>query len=950
MRKFQQVQELRRISACVDARPAIYRYCRRCTTTAATGQPAQRRHIAAPQWRRSRAAARVLLLRPGSPNLTPAVGEDGRLTLEIHMLSKLVLLPLAIAGASSAPVDAGEIWFVTATYEKPEQLQAIASQFQHLIVDRKTRTVRVEADAGTIATLRASGFSVAIDEQASARLQAWEKSLAAGGGIKSIPGYACYRTVEETQATMSQLATAKPNLADVVDIGPSWEKTRNAANGYTVKVLRLGNKATDAALPDKPALVVLSGLHAREYTPAETMTRFGEWLVNGYGTDAEATWLMDNFKFHLVLQANPDGRKKAESGLSWRKNTNNTNGSCGSSSYGTDLNRNFPFHWNSAPGGSSGDPCNETYRGPLRASEPETQNIINYVAGTLGSNGVYSGGVLPDRRADATSNAAPEDYKGVFMDIHSYAQLVLWPWGDTSTAAPNGTALRTFGRRLAWFNGYYPQQSDELYATDGATDDNMYGSLGVPAFTIELGVSFFENCTTFQNTTLPQNLAALRYTARNLQAPYKLPAGPDTTAVSVSPASVAAGGQVTVTATVDDSRFNQSNGSEAVQAIASAAAYVDAAPWQAGAVPVAMSANDGSFNASSEVVRATISTAGLAPGVHRVFVQGTDAAGKPGTPNAAQFTVTGGGGGNVPPVANFGAVTNALTATFTDSSTDSDGSIASRAWNFGDGGTSTATNPTRTYAAAGTYTVTLTVIDNAGATHTTTRQVSVSSGGNVLQNGVAVTGLSGAASSETAYTMVVPVGATGLKFVTAGGTGDADLYVKFGSAPTTASYDCRPYLGGNAETCTIATAQAGTYHVLLRGYSAYAGVSLTGSYTSGGGGGTQTYSSATDVTISDNATVDSPITVSGRSGNAPANASVTVAIVRTYQGDLKVDLVAPDGTLYNIHNRTGGGTDNVNKTVTLNLSSEPLNGTWKLRVNDNGPGDVGRIDSWSATF
>ena len=73
-------------------------------------------------------------------------------------------------------------------------------------------------------------------------------------------------------------------------------------------------------------------------------------------------------------------------------------------------------------------------------------------------------------------------------------------------------------------------------------------------------------------------------------------------------------------------------------------------------------------------------------------------------------------------------------------------------------------------------------------------------------------------------------------------------------------------------------------------------------------------------------------------------------ILHTYRGDLKVDLVAPDGTLYNIHNRSGGGTDNINKTVTLDLSSEPLNGTWKLRVNDNAGGDTGKIDSWSVTF
>ncbi|HEY5849921.1 MAG TPA: S8 family serine peptidase [Lysobacter sp.] len=219
-----------------------------------------------------------------------------------------------------------------------------------------------------------------------------------------------------------------------------------------------------------------------------------------------------------------------------------------------------------------------------------------------------------------------------------------------------------------------------------------------------------------------------------------------------------------------------------------------------------------------------------------------------------------------------------------------------------------------------------------------------------LTNGVAVTGVSGAAGSDKLYSLDVPAGATGLKFVTAGGTGDADLYVKFGSAPTTTTFDCKSETSTNAETCNIATAQAGKYYVLVRGYAAYSGLSLTGSYTTGGGGGTQTYSNTADFTINDNATVDSPVTVSGRTGNAPSTASVTVAIVHTYQGDLKVDLVAPDGSLYNIHNRTGGSADNVNKTVTLNLSSEPLNGTWKLRVNDNAGGDVGYINSWSVTF
>ncbi|AND69423.1 hypothetical protein ATSB10_19690 [Dyella thiooxydans] len=89
----------------------------------------------------------------------------------------------------------------------------------------------------------------------------------------------------------------------------------------------------------------------------------------------------------------------------------------------------------------------------------------------------------------------------------------------------------------------------------------------------------------------------------------------------------------------------------------------------------------------------------------------------------------GGGGTNNPPVANFSDSINGLTVAFTDSSTDSDGTIASRSWNFGDGSTSTATNPSHTYAAAGTYSVALTVTDNGGATNTRTQSVTVSGSG-----------------------------------------------------------------------------------------------------------------------------------------------------------------------------------------------------------------------------
>lgn len=104
-------------------------------------------------------------------------------------------------------------------------------------------------------------------------------------------------------------------------------------------------------------------------------------------------------------------------------------------------------------------------------------------------------------------------------------------------------------------------------------------------------------------------------------------------------------------------------------------------------------------------------------------------------------------------------------------------------------------------------------------------------GGGTLTNGVTVTGLAASTGNSVNYTMSVPSGATNLVFTISGGTGDADLYVKYGSAPTDSSYDCRPYKSGNSESCSFASPAAGTWYVRVKAYSSFSGVSLTGSYS-----------------------------------------------------------------------------------------------------------------------
>ncbi len=112
----------------------------------------------------------------------------------------------------------------------------------------------------------------------------------------------------------------------------------------------------------------------------------------------------------------------------------------------------------------------------------------------------------------------------------------------------------------------------------------------------------------------------------------------------------------------------------------------------------------------------------------------------------------------------------------------------------------------------------------------------------------------------------------------------------------------------------------------------------------------QRYTNGTDVAVRDLATVESPIAVSGRTGSTPATASVDVTIRHTYEGDLEVDLVSPAGRVYVLHDRTGGSADDVVGTFPVTLTSEPLNGTWRLRVDDDARGDTGTLDTWSIAF
>jgi hypothetical protein len=517
---------------------------------------------------------------------------------------------------------------------------AISFHAQLLESHWKAGYLVMELDAEELDRLRAFGFRF---ERAAEFIEKRNRRLtqlqmlhagrsAADPEPRAIPGFACYETVEETFTAGDGLIAARPTLASWVDAGDSWLKTQGAG-GYDLRVLKLSNSAVaPPAGESKPKLFINSAIHAREYTTAPLVLEFARWLVNGHGVNADATWILDHHEVHLMLHANPDGRKRAETGLSWRKNVNN-NHCANTNTRGVDLNRNFSFSWNTTGGaGSSGSACSLTYRGPSAGSEPEIQAIQSYVRS-----------LWPDRRGPGAGDAAPADTSGIHLDIHSFSQLVLWPWGTTTTPAPNGTALQTLGRKFAFFNGYEPTQSIGLYTTDGTSDGISYGELGVAAFTFELGTSFFESCSAYESTVKPSNLPALIYAAKVVRTPYITPAGPDVTAVSLAGAAsgtgVVAGSLVALSGSATDSRFNNLNGTEPTQAIAGAEYSIDVPPWQAGAAVQPLLAADGSFNTVTEGLSGEISTTGLAPGRHIVYVRARDASGAWGAVSAVFLNI-----------------------------------------------------------------------------------------------------------------------------------------------------------------------------------------------------------------------------------------------------------------------------------------------------------------------
>lgn len=517
--------------------------------------------------------------------------------------------------------DSPELVVVDVRYATREELSYLSTHYDLWQVNPQESTAKLMISQKEFAELSELGFEITLDEQNTILVNSgWEMLPGQRAGV---PGLPCYRTVDEIFADAETLATSHPTLAQWVDIGDSWEKMQYGAGyGHDIRVLELSNQKMGW---EKAKILINSGLHARELAPVELNMRLAEYLVDHYGLDADITWLLDYNEVHLLLVSNPDGRVQVENtGFLWRKNTNENYCGPTSTSRGADLNRNFDFHWDG--GYSSTNPCDPSYRGPSPLSEPESQAISSYELA-----------LFEDQRGPEDDDPAPLDTTGMFIDLHSYGNLVLWPYGfDFTSTAPNNTPLQTLGRKLAYFNQYAPIQANVLYPASGATDDFAYGTLGIASYTIEMGSEFFQDCTTFESTIYPDNLDALIYALKSARRPYQTPAGPDVLTISVPAGQLPFNQSFVVGAELDDTFYWTSNGYEPTQNIQVVRASIDTPPWDAGQL-FALQAVDGTFDEKNEAVSGTISTIGLVGGRHTLFVQGQDAAGNWGAVSAVFF-------------------------------------------------------------------------------------------------------------------------------------------------------------------------------------------------------------------------------------------------------------------------------------------------------------------------
>ncbi|XP_019501633.1 PREDICTED: carboxypeptidase A4 [Hipposideros armiger] len=236
---------------------------------------------------------------------------------------------------------------------------------------------------------------------------------------------------------MDSIAGDFPDLASRVKIGHSFENRTMYALKFSTGKGR-----------QRPAIWLNAGIHSREWISQATAIWTARKIVSDYGKDSAVTSILKKMDIFLLPVANPDGYVYTHTqNRLWRK-TRSLNS--GSSCIGVDPNRN----WNAsfAGEGASSDPCSEVYHGRHANSEVEVKSVVDFIQ----EHGNFK----------------------CFIDLHSYSQLLMYPYGYTKKKAPDADELVS--------DGLPPTQPQACYQASGSSVDWAYNNGIKYAFTFEL--------------------------------------------------------------------------------------------------------------------------------------------------------------------------------------------------------------------------------------------------------------------------------------------------------------------------------------------------------------------------------------------------------------------------------------------------------------------------------
>jgi uncharacterized repeat protein (TIGR01451 family) len=518
-------------------------------------------------------------------------------------------------------------WIVVRLYyDDQEHLNAVAGELDIWSVNKEEGFAIVALPTTQYDWLEVMGYRVEIDDQLTALYQSPAAPL--DPRFHYFDDFYTNANGNYIVDFMENISNTYPSLTELIDVGDAWMAGQPGEHDRDILVLRITNEdPAFGSIDEKPPFFLFATIHSREVSTPELAIRYVKYVTQGYnseggyGIDPDVTWLVDHNVLYVLIMQNPDGHwiNEQNTGAYRRKNMDWDDGCSDPNNWGVDLNRNHSFFWGCC-GGSSGSPCNTLYRGPDRASEPETQAFQNYFATVIDDqNGPNGDDELPP--------AAPDDAIGIFLSLHMYGDVVLWPYAFDEGGAPNNDQLETIGRKLGYYTGYYP--SGFYYTVDGSTDDWTYGKFGIASLVYEVAASPGYPCGGFfapygcidgidgqPRSFWAETKPSFIYAHKIARTPYMTTYGPDTENLSIVPNTVPAGTPVDLTGTIADYRY----GNDTLYPIAAAEYFIDTPGEDGTGIPI--SPSDGNWGETSEDVEAIIETIGLAEGQHYILVHG----------------------------------------------------------------------------------------------------------------------------------------------------------------------------------------------------------------------------------------------------------------------------------------------------------------------------------------